>query len=543
MDKVNDKLLIKVRGWIDDEDFSKLVSIARYLGRNGRYSYFKLDLDVINSKSLNVDDVVDILESTGAEYSEDLIEYLKSSIKGREVILSYDGSNIIARFNFYLGSLMGKLRDVLTYRRELRAFIAKPFKYKELLSRLKGLDLNIRDETGFKLNNPLGYDVRFTGLLRDYQEEALRAWKLNNYRGIIALPTGSGKTVIAIAALASLSQRTLIVAYTKEQLHQWRNSILKFTNIPEYLIGMYYSEEKRLSPVTLTTYQTAYRYVDKFAKLYTLLIVDEVHHLPADKFKFIAEMLPAPYRLGLSATPYREDGKHTELFPLMGGVVYYKSPSELAKQGYLAEYKIVTLKVNLKPDELRTLNKLRRRYRELVGYARFEDVLEAARRGDEKAIEALRLHNSMNLIIHKSRSKVEKAKEIIERELSRGSKIIVFAHYVDLAKQIAKETNAYLLTGDVPADKRKYILNEFKKAKSGVLVVTTLGDEGLDIPDANIGVLVAGTGSRRQFIQRLGRLLRPANGKVAVLYEIVTKGTVEELQSKRRKDVKLDDIM
>jgi len=141
----------------------------------------------------------------------------------------------------------------------------------------------------------------------------------------------------------------------------------------------------------------------------------------------------------------------------------------------------------------------------------------------------------MRKIVQMSRSKVEKVKEIVEKE--RGSKMIVFAHYVDLAKQIAREVNGLLLTGEADNAERDRVLKSFRESREGVLVVTTVGDEGLNIPDASVGILVAGTSSPRQFVQRLGRLLRPAPGKVARLYEIITRGTAEEIHAKKRKDM------
>ncbi|MEM0497660.1 MAG: helicase-related protein, partial [Acidilobaceae archaeon] len=105
------------------------------------------------------------------------------------------------------------------------------------------------------------------------------------------------------------------------------------------------------------------------------------------------------------------------------------------------------------------------------------------------------------------------------------------------AEEIARRVNALLLHGELSVRERDETLRRFRTAKTGVLVVTTVGDEGLDIPDVNIGIFVSGTGSRRQFIQRLGRLLRPAPGKKAVLYEVVVRGTSEEYQSKRRKEL------
>jgi len=148
------------------------------------------------------------------------------------------------------------------------------------------------------------------------------------------------------------------------------------------------------------------------------------------------------------------------------------------------------------------------------------------------------------MLLAKSTSKIDKAVEIAREEYEKGNKVIVFTQYVDQAREIARRLEALLLTGDTPEEERKRALQEFKYAQRGILVVTTVGDEGLDIPDANVGILVSGTGSRRQFIQRLGRLLRPKpGGKEAVMYEIILEKTTEEFQARKRKTLNLDEYL
>ncbi|MEM1772458.1 MAG: helicase-related protein, partial [Desulfurococcaceae archaeon] len=181
---------------------------------------------------------------------------------------------------------------------------------------------------------------------------------------------------------------------------------------------------------------------------------------------------------------------------------------------------------------------LRRKYRALVGSKKFQEVLDEARRGNSRAIEALKIHSEMRQILAKASSKIDKAVEIAKREYEKGSKVIIFTQYVEQAKEIADRLNSLLLTGETPEAERKRSLDLFKNMSRGILVVTTVGDEGIDIPDANVGIIVSGTGSRRQFIQRLGRLLRPkAGGSGAVLYEIVLERTPEELQARKRKSI------
>ncbi len=541
----SDELIIRYRGWMSEDDFRKIVEIAEYLGREGDELVFRLSKHKLVSKRLTVDDVLGVLDEVGLEYDEffevRLREFL-GRVRGSATIYFKEGKLILS-FDRYLGDVyQTHLRDLLKYNKVGKYFYTHPSRYHELKKILTNIGFSLNDLTGFKESIPLPQKVSFKGNLREYQLEALNTWLSNSGRGIIALPTGSGKTHIGIAAITRINEATLIITYTKEQLVQWERFIKTFTDIPPTYVGLYYSKEKKISPVTLATYQTAFKYIEKLAPHFNLLIIDEVHHLPAEKFKHIAVTSPAKYRLGLSATPYREDGKHTELFPLMGGVVYYKTTQELAEKGFLAKFRIETIKVDLKSDEKKEYLKLRKQFRELAGGLDFKTLVDLAKRGDARAIKALEIHSEMLKVLSMSNSKLEKVKEIVKRELSEGKKIIVFAHYVVLAEKIANELGAYLLTGEMEETKRRAILDQFRRAESGVLVVTTVGDEGLDIPDASVGILVAGTGSRRQFIQRLGRLLRPKPGKEAVLYEIVIKGSSEEFQARKRKTASLEDL-
>ncbi|RLG73315.1 MAG: ATP-dependent helicase [Thermoprotei archaeon] len=537
-------IYFEVKKWLDKEDYEKLLTIADYLGRTNRGAKFVINFNKIHKSNLEYEDVISILEDIGIALNEKILEKIKERIlEKRTVRLIWDQNRVLLQTHIYLGEKFNKIRDFVTYDRRLRKIYVKPIYFFELKKKLNELGLRVIDETGLSGSLKLPFNIKLNVTLRDYQKEALNTWLNKGAKGVIALPTGAGKTIIAIAAMAKLSERTLIVTYTKEQMFQWQDMIVKFTDVKKEYIGLYYGEEKRLSPITISTYQTAYRHIDVLTKYFSFLIIDEVHHLPSDKFKYIAINSFAPKRMGLSATVVREDGKHEELFPLMGGVVYYKSPSDLAIRGYLAPYIIYPIEVTLTPDEYKEYRELYKVYKELSGGEKFEMILEKARRGDIRAQNALRIHSKLRQIVHKSKSKNKIVRKIVDLELKKGSKIIVFTQYVDQAKELGELLNAPILIGETETRKRQEILRDFKEGKTRVLVVTTVGDEGLDIPDANVGIIVTGTGSRRQFIQRLGRLLRPSEGKEARLYEIIVKGTLEEFQSRRRKSFDLSELL
>ena len=543
-------VLVRASKWLSEEDFQELLKVANYIGRTGGSVSFEIDVDKAVSNGYTFEDVLNLVNDLQLEV-EGSIEELRREFDKFRVSVDYDSLSGYVLFRVPLGvvgRVKDKLREIgarrLGVQNGLVVYRLLPYMLHTARMVVEASGLSIEDRQALTAKKELPFKPELVNVkLRDYQEEALAKWLENRGTGIIALPTGSGKTLIGVAAITKISERTLIVTYTKEQAVQWRETILKYTNTPSHMVGLLYSEEKRIAPITITTYQTGFRMIKEIAPQYSLLIVDEVHHLPADKFRFIAVHAMAPYRMGLSATPYREDGRHEELFPLLGGVVYYKTPGELAEQGYLARYVVYTVKTRLPPNEWKEYLELRTVFEKYAAGRTFEQLVDDASRGDKSAAEALRVHSKIRGILAKSKAKIEKAVEIARSELAKGGKIIVFTQYVEQAEELAKRLNAWLLTGETPGEERRRALEEFKSAKSGILVVTTVGDEGLDIPDANVGIIVSGTGSRRQFVQRLGRILRPKpGGGEARLYEIVLEKTSEEFQARKRKSTGLSDF-
>ncbi len=535
------KIVFRVKGWISREEFRELLEVADYIGRDREGSVFEVNWYKVRLKGMKPQDLLDFIEDRGGvidEHGRASLENLRA--KQDRVVLEWMGADIVMRPQTYLGERLAELRGMVTYVREARVFKITPMYFFDLKRKLTELGIGVEDRTGLSESLPLTIRLEFKGMLRDYQEEAVEALERHGWRGVVALPTGSGKTVVAIAAMARLREKTLIVTYTKEQMFQWAEMIQKFTNLRREHIGLYYGERKRIAPVMITTYQTAYRHVRKLAPLFSLLIIDEVHHLPADKFRYIALNSFASRRIGLSATVIREDGRHVELFGLLGGVVYHRSPSELAEKGYLAPYVIYQVYAKLNDEEKKLYRSLREAYKSFAGGRSFEEIVKAAKRGDRRAQMALKAHSKMRLVVNMAEDKLRKTREVVRKELERGSKIIVFTQYIEQAEKLGEILGAPVLTGQLDTATRKRILNGFKNNEFKVLVVTTVGDEGIDIPDANVGIIVAGTGSRRQFLQRLGRILRPGKNKQARLYEIIVRETVEESQAKRRKKLSLE---
>ena len=527
-----------VQRWLDEETFKKLLTFSRFISRDPeKGSMFVIDVERAKKNRVKLDDIKEFLEEIGADIDEEELKELEKELPNYDVEFYLKGDKVVIKPHVYLMDLVKDYYEqgVLKYNKAEKVFETAPYYYSYVKTRLEENGLKVK-EIELKIKD---VEVNFKGELREYQKEALNTW-LEKGSGVIALPTGAGKTVIGIAAITSVKKSALVVTFTKEQMLQWRDSILKFTDAGRSLVGLFYSEEKSIKPITVTTYHTAYRHMGELADKFDVLIIDEAHHLPADKFKLIALNSFASRRLGLSATPVREDGKHEELFKLMGGLIYFKTPQELIAKGYLAPYEIVQVRVDMTPQEKLEYNKLLSKFRALAKGRKISQLLELVKKGDETAIEAIKTYNELKKITNLASKKVEKVKELVEKE--KGNKILVFTQYVEQAEEIARALNALLITGKMSKNERERVLSAFKNMKSGVLVLTTVGDEGLDIPDANVGIIVTGTGSRRQFIQRLGRLLRPSDGKKAKLYELITKGTAEEYQAFKRKELIQEEL-
>ncbi|ERH06313.1 MAG: DNA or RNA helicase of superfamily II [Halonotius sp. J07HN4] len=183
--------------------------------------------------------------------------------------------------------------------------------------------------------------------LREYQQDALDTWLDSNCRGVLELPTGAGKTVIALAAMAAREESTLVVVPTIDLLEQWQRELETEFEAP---VGRLGGGEQRVEAVTVATYDSAYLRADELGDRFGLVVFDEVHHLGAEGYQDIARLLAAPDRLGLTATFERPDGAHETVADLVGSRVYSIDTDDLAGD-HLAPYEIRRIEVELTPAE------------------------------------------------------------------------------------------------------------------------------------------------------------------------------------------------
>jgi superfamily II DNA or RNA helicase len=370
--------------------------------------------------------------------------------------------------------------------------------------------------------------------LRPYQKEAVEAWKSSGMKGVIVLPTAAGKTHVALEAIQAVSSSSLVVVPTLDLIDQW---VAKLTDVFGIDVGRIGGGVNDLRPVTVSTYDSALIRAESLGNRFHFLIVDEVHHLPSPSFRHIAEMYCAPARLGLTATYERADLLHLELEGLMGGKIFERGYDKLTE--YLADFAIVKVKVELAPDEMDEYDDqreaftsyLRRHRMRFRGRWDFDSFIRRSWNPEGRA--ALMAWRRAREIAFNPRAKLDAVRTILSRH--RGERTLIFTEETAQAYDLSKELLVPCITYKTEEMERKEFLRRFKEGRNNVLVTSKVLDEGVDVPEASVAIVLSGSGSPRQFRQRLGRILRPGQGKHAMLYEVLSRDTTEMGTSARRK--------
>lgn len=369
-----------------------------------------------------------------------------------------------------------------------------------------------------------------------YQQQALDAWTAAGSQGVVVLPTGAGKTVLAVLAIARIQRPTLVVVPTISLMHQWQENLRDFLGIEAGLVG---GGEKNRQPVTVTTYDSAAAHTEFQGNAFGLIVFDECHHLPTQTYRFIAEGSIAPFRLGLTATPDRNDGGEKLLEPLVGPIVHREEIGAL-EGTYLAPYDVVTIEVELTEDEQERYTNARSLYTGFLhsqrismgapdGWRRF--LVESSRSEEGRA--AFAAWREQRRIGSQSQGKTAALWDIVLRH--RHERIIVFTDDNETVYKLSRWLLAPTITHDTSTPERREILDAFAAGTRPILLTSRVLNEGIDVPDANVGVVLSGSGSVREHVQRLGRILRRRPDKRATLYEIRSAGTSESNTSERRR--------
>ncbi|MSU77796.1 MAG: DEAD/DEAH box helicase [Gemmataceae bacterium] len=387
-----------------------------------------------------------------------------------------------------------------------------------------------------------------------HQKEAMTAWWNAGGRGVVVLPTGTGKTLVALLAIAYVGRPALVVTPTIPLMNQWYGEMarafaacglalsldpLSAKPQAESGIGLLGGGYYELQPLTVTTYDSAYIHLERWGNKYGLLIFDECHHLPSASYQFAAVGAIAPYRLGLTATPERADGRDTLYAELVGPIIYRREIQQLAGE-FLADYRVIRIEVELTPEERERYTLARQTYRQFVtdhgismgspsGWQRFLQM--TYREPDGRA--AFLAYREQKRISLAAPAKINLLDDLLHRHAL--DRVIIFTYDNASVYEIARRFLVPAITHQTKARERQQILERFHSGEYNVVVTSQVLNEGVDVPAANVGLILSGTGSVREHVQRLGRLLRKHGDKQAILYEVVSRDTGEEYTSERRR--------
>ncbi|MXR20829.1 DEAD/DEAH box helicase [Halobacterium bonnevillei] len=380
---------------------------------------------------------------------------------------------------------------------DTEAWVAED-KVAELKRTLYEAGYPVQDDRDLETGEPLEVDLGLE--LRDYQQDWVKRF-VDASSGVLVGPPGSGKTVAAMGVLEAVGGETLVLVPSRELAAQWRDELLGKTSLKRDQIGEYHGGEKNLRPVTIATYQTAgmdrHRHVFDDRE-WGLIVYDEAHHIPSEVFRRSAA-LQSKHRLGLSATPVREDDKEMDIYTLIGPPIGTDWDA-LFEAGYVAEPTVEIRYVPWADDDARY------EYSAESGHARRRLAAENPAKDDEVA-------------------------HLLGQHADKQA--LVFVDYLEQGRRLADAIDAPFVSGETRHVERESLFDQFRTGALDTLVVSRIGDEGIDLPDAELAIVASGLGgSRRQGAQRAGRTMRP--GGQSLLFVLATRGTGEEDDARSR---------
>jgi len=420
----------------------------------------------------------------------------------------------------------------LTWDPRVGLYRAPAFRYAELCEALHDRGLAFSDEVSAAVPSPTGPFLPVE--LRPYQRTGVMAWELAGRRGILVMPTGSGKTRVAVAALASTRARALCLVPTRALLEQWLVELRAAQPTP---VGCFGDGVHRSGALTVATFESAFRHMQRFGADFELLVVDEVHHFGAGVRDETLEMCTASARLGLTATPPDERALH-RLSRLVGPVCYQLRVADLAGT-WLAEFDLLVLRVALDREERRRYERDRslyaevsRRFWHLHPDASWQEFVVWALQSSEGRA-ALNAWRRARRLVGFTRGKNRAVRELLARH--KDSRVLVFTADNEAAYAIAREHLIMPITCDTTRAERQRALKAFRSGELAALVSARVLNEGIDVPDADVAIIVGAALGEREYVQRVGRLLRPVPGKRASVYELVSLATDEAGRAAKRR--------
>lgn len=388
--------------------------------------------------------------------------------------------------------------------------------------------------------------------MRDWQLNALRAWAAASHRGVIEAVTGAGKTMPAIHAIQrvlSLRGQVLVLVPTVDLINQWAESIVNELG-PGAAPGLRGNGDHASTAshtLVISTIQSVFRHPMQPLLPVNLLVVDEVHRMGADAFG--AALDPSwGWRLGLTATWERPDLAHELILaPYFGGVVFSLDYRQAHDSQSIAPFDVYLAGVPLGEDNTVRYKQLQETMDNAKGQLQKAGALRGAGTHTARiagltratgwvapiAMRYMQAYSQRNKLLGACPAKLD-ALAHLAPAVSASQRTLVFAQTIQAAKDAAKtlerehvDTEA-LWGGAANKNRRRDLLRGFAEGRPKCLCTPKILDEGVDVPAADLGIIMAASGSQRQMIQRMGRVLRPKEGKRAKFVIIYCTKTIED---------------
>jgi len=412
--------------------------------------------------------------------------------------------------------------------KKLVSFEVNQERLEALQQRTMAMDYPLLAEYDFRndtLNPDINIDLKPTALLRPYQEKALRKMFGNGRArsGVIVLPCGAGKSLVGVTACCTVRKKAIVLCNSGVSVEQWKTQFKMWSTADDSIICRFTSDAKDKPMgcgVLITTFnmithtQKRSWEADQTMKWiqeqeWGIMVLDEVHTIPAKMFRRVLTQVQSHTKLGLTATLVREDDKIADLNFLIGPKLYEANWLELQKEGFIARVQCAEVWCNMTPEF----------YREYLSM---------------KSIKKM-------LLCVMNPNKFRVAQYLIKYHEKRNDKIIVFSDNVYALKHYAIGLNKPYIYGPTSQSERISILQNFKyNPKVNTIFVSKVADTSFDLPEANVLIQISSHGgSRRQEAQRLGRILRAKKGAIvdefnAFFYTLVSQDTQEMSFSRKR---------
>ena len=456
------------------------------------------------------------------EIDERVIFFIEDTASryGEFILTEEDKDNLrlsVKRERFFLTLLSEPTLKKYLKKGEGNYFLISKLDRGTVKAKMVKMGFPVDDRIPLKKGSRLEFELKDNVEIRDYQKESVDAFLSSGGYGTIVLPCGSGKTIVGIETAVTLKTNTLILCPNVSSVHQWIRELLDKTTLTPDQIGEYSGETKTIKPVTVCTYQVltyrtksldkeetepVYPHFSIFSENnWGLVIYDEVHMLPAPVFRITAE-LQSIYRLGLTATLIREDGREDEVFSLVGPKRFDTPWAELTQKGFIAKAYCHEVRIPL-PHTME-----------------LEYALAPKK-------EKYRIASQNPL-------KIKVAEAILKKH--EGESILIIGQYLEQLQVFRDHFGYPIITGTTSNKKRDELYDKFRSGEEKVMIVSKVANFAVDLPDASVAIEISGSfGSRQEEAQRLGRILRP-KARDSHFYTIVTEySQEEEFASNRQK--------